>query len=154
MPSSKKAKQAIDRALALSPCINTIFELGSGWGGLAFFLAKSFPHAQIQAFEISYFPWLFSMIVQKIKRCPNLTLHRKNFFSSSLSEVDVVVCYLCPPLMKKLKIKFEKEMKPTALVISNSFTIPGWQSAQRIETKDIWKSEIIVYICMQNEKHS
>ena len=34
----------------------TIFELGSGWGGLAFALARRFPRCPVRAFEISPVP--------------------------------------------------------------------------------------------------
>lgn len=38
----------------------TIFELGPGWGALAFALARRFPRFPVRAFEISPVPWLYS----------------------------------------------------------------------------------------------
>ncbi len=143
MPSSLKAKTAI---LSLFPeNLQNIFELGSGWGNLIFPLAKRFPAAQIQAFEGSHLPWAFSWGFQKITRFPNLTIKRKNFYQVSLKEADIVVCYLYPGAMKRLKGKFLKELKPGTLVVSNTFAIPGWIPEKVVRVNDFWRSHVYLY---------
>ena len=56
----------------------TIFELGSGWGNLAFALARRFPRCPVRAFELSPLPWLYSRARQLLVPAPNLSIHRSD----------------------------------------------------------------------------
>ncbi len=143
MPSSQAAQQAIARSI--SPKANKIYELGSGWGSLAFAISKHYPHAAITAFELSPFPWLISLL-RHIRRKGNITFYRKNFFKQSLQEAEVIVCYLYPGAMKKLKEKFEKELQPGSLVITNTFRVPGWVPRQTIVLNNAWRTQIFIYV--------
>ena len=143
MPSSCKAKKCLVRAVPQD--VNTIYELGSGWGGLACSLAKKYPQAQIHAFEISLLPWLISLIRQKIGKYSNLKIYRKNFYKISLEDADVIICYLYPGAMQKLKKKFNRELKLSALIISNCFAVPGWDPDKILRVSDLWRSEILIY---------
>ena len=51
---------------------------------------------------------------------------RKNFFNVSLSDKDIIFCYLFPDVMEKLASKLEGEMKEGALLVSCNFPLPGW----------------------------
>lgn len=143
MPSSWKIRDLLLRELPQN--VTCIYELGSGWGTLAFPLAKKFKHVELHAFELSFFPWLVSAIIQKMGKYSNLHLHRKNFLKEPLEGVDVIVCYLYPGAMRNLKPKFEHELKPGTWIFSNSFSIPGWQPEKILTAKDFWKSELIIY---------
>lgn len=143
MPTSRKARKALFSLLPES-CEN-IFELGSGWGHLIFPLAKSYPFARIHAYEGSLLPWVCSKGMQKILRIPNLIIARKNFFTVSLTEADLVVCYLYPGAMRKLKDKFQKELKPGTLVATNTFMIPGWTPLKVLPVDDLWCSQVYLY---------
>lgn len=143
MPSSRVAKKAI--LLAIPPNPKVIYEWGSGWGGVAFLIAKAFPSAQVYAVELSWIPWLISRCAQKLHKCPNLTIQRKNFYHLTCAEADVVVCYLYSGAMRRLKSKFEKELTSGAVIISNAFVIPGWEPQSIIALQDIWRSSIFVY---------
>ena len=143
MPTSRKVKKAL--FTLLPPVQGKIYELGSGWGHLIFPLASRFPKASIHAYEGSPLPWLVSKGVQKVVRKPNLTLHRKDFFDVSLQDANLVVCYLFPGAMSRLKEKFERELKPGALIVSNTFAIPGWEPEKVIQADDLWKSNVYLY---------
>lgn len=144
MPSSRAAQKAF--LTTLHTHAKNIYELGSGWGGLAFAIARTCPEATIHAFELSWLPWLVSSCVCKICHYQNVRIYRKNFFFTSLGEADVVVCYLYPGAMHKLQPVFEKELKPGALVLSNSFAVPGWKPHAVIPVNDLWHSKIYVYV--------
>ena len=143
MPSSRNATRIM--ALSLPKNSQNIYELGSGWGGLAIYLARKHPLARCHAIEISPLPWIVSVALQRIRQCSNLKIRRKNFFLLSLAEADVVVCYLYPGAMLKLKTKFERELKQGSWVISNSFAVPGWVPANTVQINDIWGSKIFIY---------
>lgn len=143
MPTSRKARKALFSLLP-DGCEN-IFELGSGWGNLIFPLAKNFPASRIHAIEGSPLPWFFSIVVQKILLFPNLTIRRKNFFTISLKEADLVVCYLYPGAMRRLKEKFQEELKPGAYVATNTFAVPGWVPDKILKVNDLWGTCIYLY---------
>ena len=131
MPSSKKCCRVI-----VSLAEGKVAELGSGWGGLSLQIKKK--GCDIEAFEISPLPnW--------VSRLRGLPAKRKDFFEEDLSSFDTIVCYLYPGAMKKLKIKFERELKPGTLIITNTFAIPGWRAAKVFVIDDLYRTKVISY---------
>jgi trans-aconitate methyltransferase len=100
-------------------------ELGSGWGGMTRRLQKRFPDAKIAAFEKSIIPYVFSRAQGQNVRCSDL-------FDVNLTTVDLVFCYLSPWHMERLLPKFEKELKPGAVVVSASFPMKRTPDAETI----------------------
>ncbi len=142
MPTSPKAKLAWLKALP--PQVSgSIYELGSGWGTLILPLAYRYPLATVTGFETSPAPYLFSRMA--CKGAKNVQLLRRNFFHADLSDAGLIICYLYPGAMRRLKDKFEKELKAGTWVISNTFAIPGWEPLQQIEVGDIYRTRIYVY---------
>ena len=103
-----------------------IYELGAGWGALAFPLARRCPDATIVAYELSPVPWMFLKLRTLLFGPSNLKIVRRNFLEDDLSKASLVVCYLYPGAMAKLSSKLVVELKPGAKVISNTFEIPSW----------------------------
>ena len=97
------------------------------------------------AYELSPLPYLFSWIVNKI--CPkhNLCFERVDFFEKDLTDAGLVVCYLYPGAMARLKSKFDKELKPGTWVISNTFAVPGWHPVKIVEVADLYHTKIYLY---------
>lgn len=135
MPSSSQAKKAIYSLLPLE-VEGTVYELGAGWGDILKELASRYP--RVIGYELSPFPWAVSAI--RTKKCL-----RMDFFDADLSDAGLIVCYLYPGAMKKLKAKFDKELKPGTIVISNTFQIPGWEPSQVIKLRDLYKTPIYLY---------
>lgn len=143
MPSSRKAKQAILQLIQEIPKAGEIVDLGSGFLTLALPIAKRFPKRQVIAYEISLIPYLFSKVFQLFVN--NLIVIKKDFFNIDLSHSDVIVCYLYPAAMEKLKMKFEKELKNETYVISNTFAIPGWNPILTTTLDDLYQTKIYLY---------
>lgn len=129
-----------------------IFELGSGWGSLAFALARRFPDRRVIAYELSPLPWLVSRLRQALLPAPNLTIRRADFHQVSLAEAALVCCYLYPGAMARLRPKFEAELGPGAAVISNSFAIPGWPPAAMRRADDQYGSPVYLYEMPRRER--
>lgn len=142
-PSSRQAKRQILRLIPEGK--ETIVELGSGWGTLAFALARQCPLAKIEAYEISSIPYLVSKGIQRMLCYSNLNIHKQDFFQVSLESASVVVCYLYPGAMKKLKTKFEKELAKGTLVISHTFAVPGWSPQAVFYLNDLYQNPIYLY---------
>ena len=47
--------------------------------------------------------------------------------------------------MEKLKPKLEAELKPGALVLSNTFALAGWQAVEERTAPDIHASRVYLY---------
>ena len=144
MPSSYKAQRKIEELL---PRLvqGPIYELGSGWGTLAFLLAKRYPHQPVIGYETSPIPFWISRILLKFKYLHNLTLKRKDFFEVPLNDASLVVCYLYPGAMHRLKVKFERELQPGTWILSNTFAIPGWTPVQMAVVEDLYRTKIYLY---------
>ena len=122
-----------------------IYELGAGWGALAFPLARRCPGATIVAYELSPFPWLFLKLRALLFGPRNLKIVRRNFLKDDLSNASLVVCYLFPGAMTKLSSKLVMELKPDAAVISNTFEIPAWTPCAIQNLEDVMCPQIFHY---------
>ena len=121
-----------------------IAELGSGWGGVCFNLSKKFPNSQITGFEISPIPYWFSKFRNIFFR-GNINFSSQSFFDKDLSKFDVIICYLSPHHMALLKDKFEKELKPNSIIISNAFPVLEWEPIEQDATNILVKIPVYVY---------
>jgi len=144
MPSSRKAKRCLLQNL---PEIRNgkVYELGSGWGTLAFPLAKKLSRYEIVGYENSPIPFFVSKLLHLFMRLPNLKLFHQDFYQATLTDASLIICYLYPGAMKNLKDKFEKELKPGTLIISNTFAIHGWKPFRVEEVADIYRTKIYFY---------
>lgn len=144
MPTSPKEKKALF-ALLPKEITGTIYELGSGWGTLAIPLARRYPNCQVIAIEVSPIPYFFSLLRKFLFGPSNLKILRRNFFSISLNNSSLVVCFLFPGAMEKLALKCKKEMKPGSTIVSNSFALPGWEAKEVRTTENIYQSKMYRY---------
>lgn len=122
-----------------------IYELGAGWGSLAFPIARRCPNATVTAYELSPIPWLFMRIKAAIFRPKNLVMKRKNFLGDNLSKASLVVCYLHPGAMTKLSGKLAKELDSGSQVICNTFEMPAWKPFLVAPLEDLMCPQIFFY---------
>ena len=144
MMSSGMACQAmlasIDR-----PANGPLIDLGSGWGTLVIALARKYPRQQVIGYELSWFPWLVSIILKYSLRLNNLTLYRKDFKKAELGKSSNLFCYLSPEAMLSLQEKLKRELSNKILVVSNTFALPLYQPTKVIRLKDVYQTPIYVY---------
>ncbi len=144
MPSSKKAKMAM---LSFVPkgMTGILYELGSGWGGLAIILARKNPLAHVFAYELSFIPWLFSLLMKRVFGIKNLHFLRKDFYQADLSDAAAIFCYLFPKAMLNLEIKLSKELKAGTIVVTNTFALPNAKAKKTIYLEDFSATRIYLY---------
>tara|TARA_R110001599_G_scaffold70183_4_gene197164 strand:+ start:5297 stop:5899 length:603 start_codon:yes stop_codon:yes gene_type:complete len=126
MPSHPSVRRAVFRMIPDRLAPATIYELGCGWGGIAFELAARYPEARVVAIELSPLPWLVCHIRRLLQRRANLEIRRADFLKSDLSDADLVFCYLMVVPMRGLQRKLAGELKPGAIVITSTFALPDW----------------------------
>ncbi|MBC8339624.1 MAG: SAM-dependent methyltransferase [Rhodospirillales bacterium] len=136
-----------DTMLAMLPqrIDGPIYELGSGWGGLARVLAGRYPDSPVRGFEISLLPWAVSAVRLKLGGPDNLCFRYQDFNKADLSGAALVVCYLPGPPMEKLRPKLEAELRPGTLVLSNTFALRGWQAIDTRTAPDMYRSQVYLY---------
>lgn len=129
--SPKKAiRMALDAAKV--PRGATFVDIGAGTGRMIAIAAKEYGLHAI-GYELSP-PWLAAgWLYLFFKRARGAELRFANAFAQDLSQADVVFCFLSVGAMKVLKEKFENELKSGAIVISYSFSLPGWAPELIIE---------------------
>lgn len=148
MMSSRKARlamlDALDSAIDL-PVKKPIVDLGSGWGTLVIATAKKYPQQQVIGYELSWLPWLFSVLWKYCLGLKNLTLYRKDFNQTDLNNASVLYCYLFSSAMQSLEVKLTRERHHSVFVISNTFALPSFQPSHTIALSDFHRSNIYVY---------
>ena len=112
-----------------------LVDLGAGWGGVSFALARRFPEARVVGYEVSPLPWLVARLRLLLRPTPNLRFERRDFLAAPLDGAALVTCYLGPGAMARLRPKLESELPSGCQVLSNTFAVPGW-AAERIERVD------------------
>lgn len=122
-----------------------IYDLGSGFGGLALLLAKRYPEANIVALELSLFPWLIACTRKMILRRKNVWFLKKDIHTFPLKAANIVMCYLYPGAMQKLDGKFRKELRKNTLIVSNSFSLPNWKEKAVFSAGDLSATKIYLY---------
>ncbi len=130
VPSSKRAVEAMVTLAKLRPG-QTVIDVGSGDGRVLFEAAKQ--GANSVGIEINPYLVLYTRIQAFFgPHRKSVTVLWKNLWAADLSQADVMFVYLIPWKMDVLAEKLKRELKPGALVISNSFIFPKW----KIERKD------------------
>ena len=122
-----------------------IYELGSGWGGVSRALANQFHSVPVIGVEISPLPFVVSWVRNILVPKSNLKLIYGNFLHMDLSDAALVVCYLSRGALLRLTSKLERELAPEALIVSNTFGIPGWQILDKKTAQDLYRSPIYLY---------
>lgn len=115
VPSNRKSAQAMVDIAKIKPGM-IVYDLGSGDGRLLRAATKKGAHAV--GIEINPFLVLWS-------RMKKLTVRWQNLWTADIQDADVVFVYLLPGHMKKLEQKLKSELRPGALIVSNSFIFPN-----------------------------
>lgn len=125
VPSNQKSVTAMVKLARLKPK-QTIIDVGSGDGRVLFEAAKQ--GALATGIEIN--PYLVRFTQLRAFLSPyrgRITAVWGNLWTTDLSAADIVFVYLIPWRMEDLARKLKKELKPGAIVITNSFIFPGWK---------------------------
>ena len=120
-----------------------VLDFGSGTGSLPIGLAKRHPEQQFDGIEAAWLPYLRSRI--QAAGISNVHLSRGSFWDLDLSPYAVVYAFLSTEPMPKLWQKACREMQPGAVLISNSFRVPGVEPSQVLQVNDERETEVLVY---------
>jgi SAM-dependent methyltransferase len=119
--SDRKAWQAVTSLLPETQPFSFI-DLGSGLGGLPFYLEPRFPQGRFHGTEIAPAPWLISRVRAWLKHSRVVFL-RRDYAVLNLADFDVVFAFLSPAAMPGLWQQAQVQMRSDSLFISLSFTV-------------------------------
>ncbi len=146
LPTRKKDIQRLLELAEIKPG-EIIYDLGCGDGRLLIAAAKKYQASGI-GFEISFFHYLWSWLNVWLSGCrANVKIKYLDFFRQNFQEAQVIVCFLTPRAMIKLKPKFEHEMLPGSRLVSYCFSFPEIPPDEK--NKPI-KNDIPIYLYRKN----
>jgi hypothetical protein len=120
-----------------------IIDLGCGEAGLLCQLASARPDCSFVGIEHAPLTWLIAWL--RTRHHPNITIQRGNFWVENLTEYPLVYTFLSPAPMLQLWQKAKTEMAPEAVLVSNSFEIPGICAERVIQVSDRRATRLYLY---------
>lgn len=113
-----------------------LVDIGSGLGGTLFYLARERPDMRFSGIESAPLPFAIAWLRLKWSRQPNVRLIYGNFWKETLSDYDLLYCFLSPVPMQALYDKARREMPQGSLFISNSFSVPEVPAQRTVDVPD------------------
>jgi SAM-dependent methyltransferase len=139
--TNNTAARALADLLPATP--GTVIDCGCGDGGLLRQLARLRPDCQFVGIEHAPLPWLWARIAALGE--PNILIRYGDFWKQHLGLFDLVYVFLSPAPMPQFWEKAGAEMKPGALLVSNSFAVPGESPERVIEVEDRRRTRLYCY---------
>lgn len=127
----KKAIKEVFQLAQIKPG-QKLYDLGAGDGKVLIIAEKEFG-AKAVGFELAPIIYAMARLNLFFHGIKKARLYCKNFYKQSLSDADIIFCFLSIHAMARLKPKFEKELRPGAKIISYSFSLQGWTPKKVIE---------------------
>jgi trans-aconitate methyltransferase len=143
VPTSRSVRRQL--TAILPPDVTSIAELGCGWGTLLRCLSHHYPNSRIVGYERSPFPCILAWLSRWLLGLSNVRVRWKNFFSASLHQTDLVVCYLFPRAMSRLSPKFRSELRPGSWIVAHTFALPEWTPYRLVHADDLYRTPIYIY---------
>lgn len=137
------AEQQLIARLAELPAGFRFVDLGSGLGGTLSRLARAYPDGQFLGVETAPLTFVLGWL-----RClprGNCRVRFRSLWRVDLGDFDAVYCFLSPAPMAALWQKACAEMRPGAVLISNSFEVPGVPAEQSLPLDDWRGSNLLLW---------
>ncbi len=142
--TNRRTWEAIAGLLPAAPGFRFL-DLGGGIGGTLLFLARRRPEGRFRGIESAPLPFALAWLRLRLSGLANIRLIRGDFWAEDLSAEDLVYAFLSPEPMPALMQKAIGEMKPGAILISNSFAVPGFAPERIIEVGDKRGTRLLVW---------
>ncbi len=127
LPTRKSDLPRVNELLKLKKG-EVFYDLGCGDGRICHYVAERNPEADVCGFELAYPLFLWARLMQLFRPKKNLRIKLKNVFKQDLSGADVIYFFgLRKTLNKRLKKKFERELKKGTRVFVYDDEIEGWE---------------------------
>jgi hypothetical protein len=139
--TNRNTATALLELLPAMPC--KVIDLGCGDGGLLRRLALARPDCHFDGIEHAPLTWLVAQL--HALGLANLSVRCDTFWNEPLGDYGVVYAFLSPAPMPRLWAKAGVEMRPGAMLISNSFVVPDVAPVAVIAVNDRRATRLYVY---------
>ena len=111
-----------------------VTDLGCGSGALLLPLAKEFPNHRFIGLEWDIVPLTMGKVKAKMAGLNNITFVKGNYMKESHADMDLIMCYVLKVTGEPLGKKLAKEIKETAVVISEMFPLGHLEEVKQIQS--------------------
>jgi hypothetical protein len=139
--TSAPATRRLEELLRPRPAPVAFIDLGCGLAGPLCHLARAFPQSQFTGVETAPLTFVLAWLRSLPRR--NCRIRYRSLWTTSLAPFDVIYCFLSPLPMPALWQKAQTELKPGALLVSNTFAIPGVAPDRTIALGD-WRGTCLL----------
>ena len=140
-------RRTIDAIDALLPKAETFrfIDIGCGVASVLGPLSRRHPVAEFVGIESAPLPYALGGLRLWLANRRNARLDFGSMWDQSLAEYDIAYCFLSPAPMAALYEKARTEMKPGALLISNSFEVPGHAPDEVVAVGDRRQTRLLLW---------
>lgn len=139
LPTSGKVSQTLYQHLP-DEVHGQIIELGCGWGHLIKKLKQKYPDRTVIGYERSPIPcWVTS----RFYRTP---VRRADFFDADLSEAGLLVCYLYPQAMQRIREELLPKVPSGCIIITHTFALQGLKPETISRSDDLYGTPVYCYL--------
>ena len=114
-----------------------ITDLGCGSGALLLPLAKEFPKHEFIGLEWDIVPLTMGKTKAKIAGLKNIRFVKGDYMKESNADMDLIMCYVHKVTGEPLGKKLSKEIKDTAIVISEMFPLYHLKEIKQVQSS-LW----------------
>lgn len=137
------SRRQLATLLARQPAGFRFVDLGCGPAGTLSRLAREFPQGRFVGVENA--PLSFAIAWLRCWRQANCEIRYENLWRCDLSGFDLVYCFLSPAPMAALWDKARTQLPAGALLVSNTFEIPGVAADEQVELHDWRRSRLLIW---------
>jgi hypothetical protein len=141
--SGAASRRQLVALLGTQPANFALIDLGCGFAGALCQLARHYPRARLVGVETA--PLVFLLAWLRCLSQPNCHIQFRSLWHVDLAEYQVVYCFLSPVPMPALWRKAQAQMRPGALLVSNTFAVPGVAAERVIELHDWRHSRLLIW---------
>ena len=139
--SNRRTAAAVAGLLPAQPA--RLLDIGAGTGSLLRPLARARPDCRFTGIELAPATWLIGRVLAA--RQPNIDCRRGDIFAHPWQDYDVVYAFLSPVPMAAVWRKASAELRPGALLVSNSFPVPGREPDFVVDVDDRRNTQLYGY---------
>jgi len=137
LPTHKKQAKILIDLCEIKPGMKVV-DLGSGHGRLVIMAAEK--GASVSGYELNPLLVLFSRwLARKRGFSDRVKIYWRSLFAADIKDADVVIAFLFPRYMDRLKNGLLNDLKPGAKMVSYAFPIKGWQPIVHKEAISVYQ---------------
>ncbi|KKR08275.1 MAG: Methyltransferase type 12 [Parcubacteria group bacterium GW2011_GWC2_39_14] len=135
LPTGRNQRKEIFKIISEQKTAQTFYDLGCAHGALAVRIKGKFPALSVYAIDMGSVRIFFAKIRAFVLR-KKVNFICADIFNVDLSQADIVYTYLWYDIMPALEKKLQKELKPGAIVVTNTSSFLNWKPIKEIAPPD------------------